>query len=85
MQPAASAGANTSYYVDVDAVRVAQLAPLQSAATGGRFVLSSSLGPIVLGINDGVRPVFPSPQPGAYNIEVFTNPTVAGVRPPTPG
>jgi hypothetical protein len=79
LQPAASEAANASYYIDVDAVRVSQLAPVQAAATGGRFVFSSSLGPIVLGINDGVRPVFPTPQAGAYNIEVFTNSTVAAV------
>ena len=85
LQPAASEAANASYVVDVDGVRVAQMAPLQSAPTGGRFVLSSSQGPIVLGINDGVRPVFPSPQAGAFNIEVFTNTTVAAVSAPDAG
>ena len=79
LQPAASEAANAVYHVDVDAVRVSQLAPAQAAGTGGRFVFSSSLGPIVLGINDGVRPIFPTPQAGAYNIEVFTNSTVASV------
>jgi hypothetical protein len=47
--------------------------------TGGRWIFSSSLGPIVLGINNGVAPVFPTPQSGAFNIEVFTNTSVSGL------
>ena len=47
-------------------------------STGGRWI-PSSLGPVVLGINNGVAPVFPSPQSGAFNIEVFTNTSVSGL------
>jgi hypothetical protein len=43
---------------------------------GGRWVFSVADQPIVLGINNGVAPVFPQPQAGAFNIEVFTNPSV---------
>ena len=40
---------------------------------------------LVLGINNGVAPVFPTPQAGAFNIEVFTNPTVSGLPNPDAG
>ena len=33
----------------------------------------------MLGINNGVAPIFPLPVQGKFNIEVFTNPTVAGL------
>jgi hypothetical protein len=49
---------------------------------GGRWLFSIAGTPIVLGINNGVVPVFPTPQSGAFNIEVFTNPTVSGVPSP---
>ena len=49
------------------------------SSTGGRWLFSASLSPVVLGINNGAAPVFPAPQVGAFNIEVFTNPTVHGV------
>src|SRR5437870_6588128 len=57
--------------------------------TGGRWIFSPATGSgfsgIVLGINDGTHPVFPFPQAGALNIEVFTNPTVSGVPNPDAG
>jgi hypothetical protein len=60
-----------------------------SSTSGGRWVFSAAQGSgfngVVVGINNGVAPVFPGPQPGALNIEVFTNPTVSGIRPPDPG
>src|SRR5687767_9628759 len=50
--------------------------------TGGRWIFSLAAGSgfsrIVLGVNDGLSPVSPLAQDGALNIEVFTNPTVAG-------
>ena len=54
-----------------------------ASPTGGRWIFSvdSTSGfsnPPVLGINNGVAPVFPAAIPGRFNIEVFTNPTVAG-------
>ena len=49
---------------------------------GGRWLFSIAGTPIVLGINNGVAPVFPQGQVGAFNIEVFTNPTVSGVPNP---
>ena len=53
---------------------------------GGRWLFSIAGFPIVLGINNGVAPVFPTPQAGAFNIEVFTNPTVErAFRAPMPG
>lgn len=51
-------------------------------ANGGRWLFSIAGNPIVLGINNGMAPVFPMPQAGAFNIEVFTNPTVSGVPSP---
>ena len=45
-----------------------------SQSTGGRWIFSSLLGPIVLGINNGFAPVFPYPQERAFNIEVYTGP-----------
>jgi hypothetical protein len=54
-------------------------------ANGGRWLFSIAGTPIVLGINNGVAPVFPGAQDGAFNIEVFTNPTVSGVPSPEPG
>lgn len=54
-----------------------------SAPVGGRWIFSALGQPIVLGINDGVHPVFPPPQAGAFNIEVFTpNTTVSGIPNP---
>ncbi len=51
--------------------------------TGGRWIFSvdttSGFSGIILGINNGVAPVFPAPVAGKFNIEVFTNPTVAGL------
>jgi hypothetical protein len=47
-----------------------------ASPTGGRWVFSITAQPVVLGINNGVAPVFPQPQAGAFNIEVFTNPAV---------
>jgi hypothetical protein len=55
------------------------------SSTGGRWLFSSSLSPVILGINNGAAPVFPSPQANAFNIEVFTNPTVRGVPVPDGG
>jgi hypothetical protein len=54
-------------------------------ANGGRWLFSIAGTPIVLGINNGVAPVFPAAQDNAFNIEVFTNPTVSGVPGPQPG
>ena len=54
-------------------------------ANGGRWLFSTAGTPIVLGINNGVAPVFPGAQAGAFNIEVFTNPTVNGVPSPEIG
>ena len=54
-------------------------------ANGGRWLFSIAGTPIVLGINNGVAPVFPGAQDNAFNIEVFTNPTVSGVPGPQPG
>ena len=45
---------------------------------GGRWIFSAASGGIVLGINNGVAPVFPNPQAGAFNIEVFTSASLAG-------
>jgi beta-glucanase (GH16 family) len=78
LQPASSAAANATYDVQVDSVRVAQLAPLP--ADGGRWVFSPPAGfsGLVLGINNGVAPVFPTAKPGAFNIEIFSNSALAG-------
>src|SRR5690349_19012837 len=63
-----------------------------TSPTGGRWIFSvdttSGFSGIVLGINNGVAPVFPTPVAGKFNIEVFTNPTVAGqpgIPNPDPG
>jgi hypothetical protein len=56
-----------------------------SAPNGGRWIFSTSGSPILLGINNGVAPVFPAPQSGAFNIEVFTNPNSSGVPNPDTG
>ena len=60
--------------------------------TGGRWVFSvdtaSGFTGVTLGINNGVAPVFPGPTNTKFDIEVFTNPTVAGlagVPNPNPG
>jgi hypothetical protein len=54
-----------------------------TSPTGGRWIFSvdttSGFSGLVLGINNGVAPVFPLPVAGKFNIEVFTNPTVAGL------
>jgi hypothetical protein len=62
-----------------------QIAAVPAAAVvppgvGGRWIFSPPAGfnGLVLGINNGVAPVFPLPQPGAFNIEVFTNPSLVG-------
>jgi Ca2+-binding RTX toxin-like protein len=60
-----------------------------TSPTGGRWIFSvdtvSGFSGVVLGINNGVAPIFPTPQVGMFNIEVFTNPTVAGLTdPPIP-
>ena len=54
-------------------------------ANGGRWLFSIAGTPIVLGINNGVAPVFPVAQANAFDIEVFTNPTVSGVPGPETG
>jgi len=59
-----------------------------ASPTGGRWIFSVDTtsgfsNPPILGINNGVAPVFPAAVPGRFNIEVFTNPTVAG-NPPAP-
>jgi hypothetical protein len=63
-----------------------------TSPTGGRWIFSvdttSGFSGLILGINNGVAPVFPAPVAGKFNIEVFTNPTVAGlagVPNPDPG
>jgi len=53
-----------------------------AAAVGGRWIFSVVGQPIVLGINDGVHAIFPAPQAGAFNIEVFTNTTVTAIPNP---
>ena len=59
---------------------------LTSASSGGRWLFSIAGTPVVLGINNGVAPVFPAPQAGAFNIEVFTNANRrAACRTPRPG
>jgi len=40
-----------------------------TATNGGRWILSITGQPIVLGFNNGSAPVFPPPQPGSFNIE----------------
>jgi hypothetical protein len=50
-----------------------------ASPSGGRWLFSTTGTPVVLNINDGVKPVFPTPQGGAFNIEVFTNATVNGL------
>jgi len=55
-----------------------------ASPTGGRWIFSVDTtsgfsNPPILGINNGVAPVFPAAVPGRFNIEVFTNPTVAGI------
>ena len=52
---------------------------------GGRWIFSVLGRPVVLGINDGAAPVFPAPQSGAFNIEVFTPPIGTGVPNPDTG
>ena len=56
---------------------------------GGRWIFSSdmasSLSGIILAINNGIAPVFPRPQVGKLNIEVFTNPTLDAIPEPEPG
>jgi len=47
-----------------------------ASPTGGRWIFSVTGQPVVLGINNGVAPVFPQSRAGAFNIEVFTNPSV---------
>jgi len=47
-----------------------------ASSTGGRWIFSVTGQPVVLGVNNGVAPVFPQPQAGAFNIELFTNPSV---------
>jgi len=60
-----------------------------ASPTGGRWIFSvdtvSGFSGVVLGINNGVAPVFPTPQAGKFNIEVFTNPTVAAIPNPDAG
>src|SRR5690349_19258350 len=59
-----------------------------ASPTGGRFVFSPPAGfsQVNLGINNGSSPVFPGPVSGAFNIEVFTSPTVgSGVPNPDSG
>lgn len=50
-----------------------------TAINSGRWICSITGQPIVLGFNNWSAPVFPPPQPDAFNIEVFTNTTVPGV------
>lgn len=60
-----------------------------ASPTGGRWIFSvdtvSGFSGVVLGVNNGVAPVFPTPQAGKFNIEVFTNPTVAALPSPDAG
>jgi hypothetical protein len=63
-----------------------------TSPTGGRWIFSvdttSGFTGVILGINNGVAPVFPAPVVGKFNIEVFTNATVAGqpgIPTPDPG
>jgi len=60
-----------------------------TSPTGGRWIFSvdttSGFAGVILGINNGVAPVFPAPVVGKFNIEVFTNPTVAGLPGPDAG
>ena len=69
LKPATTLAANTSYFVDVDYVRVARL-----PNDGGRFLFGPPAGftSVTLGINDGKNPIFPAPVAGSFNIEVFT-------------
>src|ERR1051325_9793228 len=54
---------------------------------GGRFVFSPPAGysQVVLSLNNGFAPIFPPPVSGAFNIEVFFNPSVPRVPPPDSG
>jgi hypothetical protein len=63
-----------------------------ASPTGGRWIFSvdttSGFTGVNLGINNGVAPVFPGPTATKFDIEVFTNPTVAGqpgIPNPSPG
>jgi hypothetical protein len=56
-----------------------------TAPNGGRWIFSTTGQPVVLGFNNGSAPVFPPPQPGAFNIEAFTNPIGSGVPNPDAG
>src|SRR5216684_1546630 len=57
LKPATTLAANTSYFVDVDYVRVARL-----PNDGGRFLFGPPAGftSVTLGINDGKNPIFPA-------------------------
>jgi serralysin len=58
---------------------------LGPASSGGRWIFSVAGTPVVLGINNGAAPVFPTPQTSAFNIEVFTNANISGVPNPESG
>jgi VCBS repeat-containing protein len=59
------------------------------STAGGRWIFSPATGSgfsgVVLGINNGVAPIFPLPQAGKLNFEVFTNSTVSALPGPDPG
>ena len=55
---------------------------LAGLPSGGRWIFSALGIPVVLGINNGTAPVFPTAQAAAFNIEVFTGATVSGVPSP---
>jgi hypothetical protein len=72
------------------ATQIAAVPSAGAVTSGGRWVFSSSAGfsGLILGINNGVAPVFPTPVAGAFNVEVFTNPALAGqpgIPNPNPG
>ena len=59
------------------------------STAGGRWIFSpatgSGLSGVVLGINNGIAPIFPLPQTGKLNFEVFTSSTVSALPGPDPG
>jgi hypothetical protein len=56
------------------------LVPGPMPLAGGRWVFSppAGFGGLILGINNGAAPIFPPPVAGAFNIEVFTSPSLSG-------
>ena len=66
-----------NWATQIAAVPTANVVP---PGVGGRWVFSPppGFGGLILGINNGVAPVFPQPVAGAFNIEVFTNAALTG-------